>query len=259
MKHSLFRLVTLVIMSLMFLSCGKSPSVLKNVKVEAQNQEGDVWMSFAADLNLGSMSFASISVPVLHPRGQTPIGQLDLTPSLGGTNLLKVSVNISALSDITPSSATLPNGGIVPLIANNQVISVDVGRGAKIYLALSNSTTAIGVAVPIGAFDNIGSKLPGLNLFPVLNISGVIATAGIFTGKNSGENGIAVVADVSNVINPKSLIQEAPVMMSLRSSPVESDEIKLNYNSLTISSSKQKSLDKMMLNLNKKKTILRMR
>jgi len=248
-----------VILSLFAISCGNAPSnVLSDVKVETRTLDNDVWLSFAAVLNLGTMSFASISVPVLHPRGQTPIGQLELGSSLGGVNQLKISINISELSDIQTSTATLPNGNMIPLIASNQLIAVDIGKGAKVYLVLSEGVTALGVAVPIGAFDNIGRTLPGLNLFPIVRTGNVVGTAGIFTGASTGQNGIAVVADLSNVVNFGKNSPSLPVMMALDAQKTN-ELIQLDYKSHTVSQSEKIGLDSMIYDLNKRRAILRMK
>ena len=259
MKNFLVRSVTLVMLSLFAISCGNAPSnVLTGVKVQTESRNDDLWMSFAADLNLGAMQFASISVPVLHPRGQTPVGHLELISGLNGVNQLKISVNISELADVNTTQATLPNGNMIPLIANNQVIAVNIGNGARVYLALSENVTAIGVAVPISAFDSIGQSLPGLNFFPIVNTGDVIGTAGIFTGAQPGQSGIAVVADVSKVVNMGKLLPGTSAMMAIQAEEAQ-DSLKLDYRSHTVSRSKKSQLDRMIYKLNKRRTILRMR
>lgn len=258
MKNFLIRTVTLVALSLFAISCGNAPSnVLSGVKVETKTIDGDVWISFASDLNLGAMSFASISVPVLHPRGQTPVGQLELVSGLAGQNQLKISVNVSELADVQTTTATLPNGNMIPLIANNQVIAVKIGGNATVYLALSEKVTAIGVAVPISAFDSIGRTLPGLNFFPVVNSGDVIGTAGIFTGMNPGQNGIAVVADISKVVNMGTLFKSSS-MMAIQAEEAQSS-LKLDYRSHSGSAAQKAKLDSMIYDLHKKKAVLRMR
>jgi len=260
MKNSFSRLVTLVVISLFVVSCGKAPSnVLTGVKVESRTIENDVWMSFSADLNLGAMNFASISIPVLHPRGQTPVGQLDLVSGLGGVNQLKISVNVSEISDVRATQSVLPNGNMIPLIANNPTIAINIGNGAKVYLTISENVTAIGVAVPITAFDSIGQSLPGLNFFPIINTNGVIGTAGIFTGRNSGQNGIAVVADVSQVVNLGNILPSAPSVYLMQAETARSEGIKLDYRSQAGSSSQKSKLDNMIYKLHQKKAVLRMR
>jgi hypothetical protein len=263
MRNLIVRTVTLVMMAFFVVSCGNAPSnVLTGVKVATENRNGDVWMSFAADMNLGAMQFASISVPVLHPRGQTPIGQLELTSGLAGVNQLKISVNVTELADVQTTTATLPNGNMIPLIANNQVIAVNIGNGAKVYLAISEKVTAIGVAVPISAFDSIGRTLPGLNFFPVVASGDVIGTAGIFTGLNAGQNGIAVVADVSKVVNLGNLLNNASGTFSAKmaiQAEEKQDSIKLDYRSQSGSASQKAKLDDMIYQLHKKKAVLRMK
>jgi hypothetical protein len=259
MKKFLLQTVTLVVLSLFAISCGSGgPSnVLSGVKVETKTINGDVWISFASDLNLGAMSFASISVPVLHPRGQTQVGQLELISGLAGQNQLKISVNVSELADVQTSTAALPNGNMIPLIANNQVIAVKIRGGASVYLALSEKVTAIGVAIPISAFDNIGRTLPGLNFFPVVNSGDVIGTAGIFTGMNAGQNGIAVVADISKVVNMGTLFKSS-ASLAIQAEEAR-DSLKLDYRSQSGSASQKSKLDAMIFELHKRKALLKMR
>ncbi len=259
MKNFLSRTITIVMLSLFAISCGSSgtSNVLNGIKVETQTINEDVWMSFTSDINLGAMSFASISVPILHPRGQTPVGQLELISGLAGVNQLKISVNISEMTDVQTTQAVLPNGNMIPLIANNQTIAVSVGNGARIYLTLSENVTAIGVAVPISAFDSLGQSLPGLNFFPIVNQGDITATAGIFTGA-PGKNGIAVVADLSRVVNLGKLMPSQASTFALQAEEVQ-DAVKLDYRSHSGSRSQKAKLDRMIYKLHSKRAVLRMR
>lgn len=259
MKNLFVRLATLVALSVFVVSCGNSPSnVLSGVKVETTTRDNDVWMSFSADLNLGAMSFATISLPIMHPRGQTPVGQLDLVSGFAGQNQLIVSVNVSELADVNMTQAVLPNGNLIPMIANNPTIAINIGKGAKVYLTLSENVTAIGVAVPISAFDSIGSKLPGLNFFPIVNTGDVVGTAGIFTGLNPGQNGIAVVADVSKIVNLGRIMPVQASTFALQAEEAQ-DSVELDYRSHSGSSNQKAKLDTMIYQLHKQKAVLRMR
>jgi hypothetical protein len=259
MRKNFFGVVTLVMLSLFAVSCGNAPSnVLSGVKVETTSRDNNLWMSFSADLNLGAMSFATVSLPILHPRGQTPIGQLELTSGLSGQNQLKLSVNLSEVTDIQTSQAVLPNGNMIPLIANNLTIAINIGSGARVYLTLSENVTAVGVAVPITAFDNIGRSLPGLNFFPIVNTGDVVGTAGIFTGLNAGQNGIAVVADVSRLVNLGKLMPAPASMLTIQAEEVQ-DSVKLDYRSHAGSTTQKSRLDSMIYDLHKKRAVLRMR
>ena len=246
-------------LSIFVVSCGNAPSnVLSGVKVETTTRDNDVWMSFAADLNLGAMSFASISLPIIHPRGQMQVGQLDLVSGFSGQNQLKVSVNLTELADVNMINATLPNGNLIPMIANNPTIAINIGNGAKVYLTLSETVTAIGVAVPIAAFDQIGQTLPGLNFFPIVNTGNVIGTAGIFTGAKAGQNGIAVVADVSKLVNLGNLMPSQASTFAIQAEQSRSS-LKLDYRSQSGSKSQKAALDNMIYKLHQKKAILKMR
>jgi hypothetical protein len=256
---NLSSLITLVMLSLFVASCGSGTSnVLNGIKVQTTTVDDDVWMSFAADINLGAMSFASISVPIVHPRGQTPIGQLELVSGIAGVNQLKVSVNLSEVSDVQAMQARLPNGNLLPIIANNSAIAIDIGRGAKVYLTLSDTVTALGVAVPISSFDNLGQSLPGLNFFPIVSQGNIVATAGIFTGK-PGQNGIAVVADLSRVVNMGQLMPTVASAYDIQAEEADAPAIKLDYRSHSGSKSQKAQLDQMLYEMNKRKTVLRMR
>lgn len=257
MRRIISGFVTVVMLSFL-VSCGGSGSnVLTGIQVSTSQNGNDTMMSFAANINLGAMSFASISLPIIHPRGQTPIGSLELTSGLAGQSQIKINVNMSAVADINVSQAVLPNGNLIPLIANNPTIAIKIGGGARVYLTLGQGVTAIGVAVPISAFDNIGQSLPGLNFFPIVQQGDVVATAGVFTGLQPGQSGIAVVADVSKLVNFGSLMPSSQLMAKSMSAQEES--IKLDYRSQKPSAARENQLKSFLANLNAKKAKLRMR
>jgi hypothetical protein len=259
MRILFVKFVTLLVMFLSLASCGNAPSnVLSGLMVSSENRNNNIWVSFSADLNLGAMSFAAISLPIIHPRGNLPIGKLELTPGFSGISRINISLDITSISDVRTSNANLPNGNMIPLIANNQVIAINIGSGARIYLALSEKVVALGVAVPISAFDEIGQKLPGLNLFPVINMNGVVASAGIFTGALPGQNGIAVVADVSSALRLDSPSAQSQAVLSLQAQQVN-EALRLDLKPHTISEVKKSQLDQIILGLHRRKAVLRMK
>jgi hypothetical protein len=254
MKQFLSVAITSVMLSLA-VSCGSNgPQILTGVKVESTTVNNDVMVSVSAEMNLGSMTFPAATIPILNPHGQTPIGQVELVPELGGKNLLKISVNVSELAGIETQSVQLPNGNLVPLIANNKSVSVRLPGGAQLYLAMGSGVTAIGVAVPIAPFDAIGASLPGLNFFPVINLNQVVASAGIFTGR-PGQNGIAFIADISKLVNTQGA-PSAMGIMAMQAEDAREESIKLDYSSQIPSASKKKQLENMLYRLNQQKTKL---
>ena len=261
MKKTLSGIITIV-MLMFVVSCGGSGSnVLNGIQVSTSQVGNDTMMSFSANINLGAMSFASISLPILHPRGQTPIGSLELTSGLAGQSQIKINVNMSAVADINVSQAVLPNGNMIPLIANNPTIAIKIGGGARVYLTLGQGVTAIGVAVPISAFDSIGQSLPGLNFFPIVQQGDVVATAGVFTGLQPGQNGIAVVADVSKLVNFGSMMPSSQLLLakSAQLEEAQDDAIKLDYRSQAPAKAKENQLKAMLAAMNAKKLKLKMR
>jgi hypothetical protein len=235
MKSIFSRLTVLVIISLIVSACGKRPQVVTGVQVQTQVVQQSMYLSVSADIDLGNMSFPSAELPIYHPHFSQPIGSVSLITLLGGKNQLKISVNVSELTNLRASIARLPNGGTIPLIANNPTIAVALGKGAQLYLTLSETAVAIGVAVPFSTFDGIGSSVGSANLFPVFSIDKMIGAAGIFTSSTKGQN-----------VRMQDIYVPASVPASLA----------LNYSEQIPSSSKESKINDGIYSLNKKKAKL---
>jgi hypothetical protein len=245
MRTFLLNFITLVMLSLVVSACGKRPQVVTGIQVQTSTLNQDVLLSLKADLNLGNMTFPAVTLPVLHPKGQTQIGSVQLMPVLGGKNQIKISLNVSAVSDLQATQSYLPNGQIVPLIANNPTITIPLGAGANIYLTLGADAVALGVAVPIKQFDGIGSAVGSINLFPVFSIDKVIGAAGIFTGSQVGQNGFALVADVTQYVKMQDIF-------------VPEQSVDLAYSSQIPSAAKEEKVNAMIFDLNRKKVRLQL-
>ena len=256
MKTSFSSLVLIGILSLFFVSCGSGnfTKVLNSIEVSTVEDQStqEVQLSFTTDLNLGNMSFPAISLPIMHPKKAYPIGQLDLVPALNNKNQLKVSFNVTQLADLQVSQAVLPNGNPIPMIASNQVISVNIGSNGKLYFAATSTGVVVGLALPIKSFDGIGRALPGINFFPVNSYGKINATAGLFTSAEAGKNGLAIVADFSKAINPQVLYPEDFGIQAQEASA----QLKLSYASQVPSSKIQTRIVQLMYALNAAKTKL---
>lgn len=261
MRTSFLKLITLVMLSLIVSSCGKTPQVVTGIQVQSSTVNSDIMLALKADLDLGAMSFPSVTLPILHPRNQTNIGSVELVPVLGGKNQIKISVNVSSLSDIQAVRATLPNGNSIPLIAANPTITIALGAGAKLYLTVGANAVALGVAVPIKSFDGIGSAVGAINLFPVFTLDRVIGSAGIFTGSQAGQNGFALIADVTQYVNMQDIFvpQAEADLMKMANVQEEQAIVRLVYTSQAPSSAKEKKVNSMIYDLNQKKTKLQLR
>lgn len=260
MKNLFANLAAIVALTF-FASCGQNASsVLSNVSVSSSQVNNDTYVSLTADLNLGAMSLPAVSLPIPDPHGQGPVGSVELVPGLNGKNQIKVSVDLTAIAHVQASSALLPNGNAIPLIANNSTIAISLGGGAKIYLTLTNSVTAIGVAIPISSFDSIGASLPGVNFFPVVNLNNVVATAGLFTGAKAGQNGIAIVADVSKIVTLGNILPSSASdqVISILAMQAQEERVVLDYSSQIPSKSAQNIINQKLYSLNAKKTKLKL-
>ena len=261
MRTSFLKLVTLVMLSLVVASCGKgTPKVVTGIQVQSSTIGQDVMLALKADLDLGAMSFPSVTLPILHPRGQTPIGSVELLPVLGGKNQIKISVNVSSLADIHAAQAALPNGNAIPLIANNPTITIPLGAGAQLYLTIGANAVALGVAVPIKTFDSIGSAVGDINLFPVFTIDKVVGAAGIFTGSQAGQNGFALIADVTQYVNMQNIFvpQQDDVSMKMAMLQEQQAVVSLNYAAQAPSKAKESKVNSMIYNLNLRKARLQL-
>jgi hypothetical protein len=277
MNKSLSQLVTLVILSLFVTACGKNSQIVTGVQVQSSVVAQDINVAFKADLDLGNISFPAVTLPILHPKGLGQIGAVDLLPLLGGKNQIMVKLNLSKVTDLQAVSAVLPNGNLIPLIANNPTIVVPLGAGAQLYITVSATVTAIGVAVPIKTFDSIGGSVGGLSLFPVFNIDKVVGSAGIFTSKNAGQNGFAIIADLSQYVKMQDIFvpqSAAPAIASasmakslslasisaLEAAPaIQDDSIKLDMSEQRPSSAKEKRINSMLYDMHLAKKRLQLR
>ncbi|MGE3610024.1 MAG: hypothetical protein AB7I27_10595 [Bacteriovoracaceae bacterium] len=245
MKTLSLKFLTLVMMISIVSACGKRPNIVSGMKVTATTVDSSVMLSVLADINLGSMSFPYATLPVFHPKTGAQLGTVELLNSMG-KNQLKLNFNVSELADVRAELATLPNGNTVPLIGTAPTIVIPLSNKAELYLAISDTVTAIGVAIPIKNFDNIGRSVGGLNFFPTFVMDKAIGAAGIFTSQTAGQNGFAFVADVSAYM-PKS-----------QSLAVSGDDVSLNYNQQIPSQSQESKINSMIYQLNQNQTKLQL-
>jgi len=183
-------------------SCGSQKPMVTQVKVDTSVIDQDVWISLSADLSIGNLLLPNAVIPILIPKTGSEIGLVSLTSDGSGLNRLSVELNVSETAQLDLAQARLPNGVMIPIIQDRQVITVPIGKGAEIYISILGDQAALGVAIPIKSFDAMGSKVGTSALMPVFSTNGVIGSAGVFTSKDAGENGFALIADVSSFVSP---------------------------------------------------------
>lgn len=242
------------VLSLFMISCGQVPTnILRKIDVQTSEQQEGTVVIFTAKLNLGAMSLAYLDLPIFHPKTKISIGSIRVFSGITGENGIQLNLNLASVSDLSSSIPLLPNGHRVPLLGENEVIVLDVGQNGHVYLLLGATVKAIGFALPIHAFDSIGQVLPGLNLFPILPIGDVIGTAGLFTSAFAGENGIAVVADVTSAFQEQNVVNKN-ILRAQRD--VEFDGVELDYDSFSVSKKQKRKIDLQLYRLHQKKAVL---
>ena len=196
LSKSLLLLATLV----SFVSCGSSAPMVNDVKVSTSQVDGDILVNLSADLSIGNLQLPAATIPIFLPKSGKEIGTVSLSPDIDGSNLLVVSLNVSETANLNLEQVALPNGSMIPLIGSKQVIVVPLGKGAELYISLSQNDAAIGVSIPIKTLDAVGAKVGTTAIMPMFNTNGVIGSAGVYTSKSPGQNGFALVADVSSFL-----------------------------------------------------------
>jgi hypothetical protein len=250
MFYSYLRKTSLLMFSVFsIVSCGNpEKNLLKQVKVQSYYDNADVIVKVNAMLNLGKMSVPAITLPIFYPPLNQTIGSLALAPNLSGLNEVAIDLNVSAISHLSAQAQTLPNGAILPLIGSNKVIKIPIDRVATLYVTLEQGAMAIGAAINIATFDQMGSKVGTTAFFPVFNLQGVIASAGLYTSKNAGQNGMGVFVDISSALD----LAAQRDLLAGRSSG------QLNYSQIAPSSSAKAKIDASLGQLHEKSAKLKL-
>lgn len=237
-KTPVLKALVLITLMISFVSCGSQAPMVKNVDVQTVQQDGDVLVKLSADLSIGGLQLPFTSLPIIIPKLGKQVGQLSLQTSAEGANQLVLEVNISEAANLELASVVLPNGQMLPIIADNSVLVIPVGK-VQIYLSLLDGAQAIGVAIPVKTFDAIGSKVGTTALMPIFNSNNIVGAAGVYTSKEAGKNGFALVADLSNVISvsiPNAFAKQAQSSLDLSSAkPIRRKERVINRELLRLS------------------------
>lgn len=236
---------------LVLVSCGSNKPSVKDIKVEPRYEGADLYLSVSADLSIGNLSLQNISLPIIVPRSGENIGSISMVSQMDGANLLDIDLNVSAVANVQGQEAKLPNGNPLPLIGSSQTIVIPVSKGAEIYLTLNNGQVAIGTAIPIKTLDQVGHNVGTASLFPSFHIDKAMGSAGIFTSKTAGQNGIGLFVDVSAYL-------EKVMFMDLGFDPSIMAMQDLEYGEIEPSRRKERRLNRELYYLDRRRAQLQM-
>ncbi len=248
MALNLLKIVTLLVSLFAFVSCGSNSASVTDVSLSASNVDNDVVVDLSANLSIGSLSLPNVSLPINLPKIGSEIGTVSLISDGLGTNTISVQINVSEAANLELETVTLPNGLVVPLIATNSVLKIELSSGVQIMLSLAENAQAIAVVVPISTFDQVGAKVGTASLIPTFNVNEINGAAGIYLSGTAGENGIALALDLSSVLGDI----EIPNATVSTKSLLAGEGASLDLTSQTPSKRVKRRIDKAMLKLHRK-------
>ncbi len=230
-------------------SCGSNKPTVKDIQVQPRYEGADLYLSVSADLSIGNLTLQNVSLPIIVPNTGENIGSVSMVSQMDGANLLDIDLNVSAIANVQGQEARLPNGNPLPLIGSNQTIVVPVAKGAEVYLTLNNGQVAIGTAIPIRTLDQVGANVGSASLFPSFHIDKAVGSAGLFTSKTPGQNGIGLFVDVSAYL-------DQIMFMDLGFDPTIMAMQDLEYGDIAPSSRKERRLNRELYYLDRKRAEL---
>ena len=261
------KVIPLIIISTLFISCGgANQAFVSDVEVSSSLDNGELLVSFGADLALGDISISTIAIPVANPKNGKEIGLIQMFTDGSGKTRFEVDINASSIANIDSLVGKLPNGNMLPLVRQNNAIAIPVDGGrAHVYLAFSDGVAAIGASVAINGLDSVGLSIGRSSIFPSFNFDNVLGAAGLYTSPEAGKNGFALMVDISNVIDTDLLLGSSPIRLSSKSQiqsrsvmsiSEKRDDVVLDHSSIRMSRSKKRRLNRKLFRLHRKKATL---
>lgn len=199
--------------------CGKNGAQLvKDVRLTSFERDDGAYVEVRALVETLNLDFGG-QVPIFDPRRPgVSYGWVGLSPSVteSGSDLF-LAVNLTlAQQGTSVDGRFLPNGAFIPVSTGSvPVFGLRAGSNSLVYVALGEGVAMLGTAVTLREFDSIGKTLPGLNLFPGFDLgNGIRGLAGIFTGMQPMQSGLAFFVDASSALPKKpevSAVERSPL------------------------------------------------
>lgn len=212
-KHhtiSVTSILFLIFISMLATGCGKSGyKPITNVAVSTSTLNQDVYVNLKAEFNLGNVSLPAVTLPVVNPKDPQEIfGSLSINPTFNGTSEVNLKVNFTEVTHLQGGKASLPNGAALPVGGLSQVEIVELSIPntlAKVYIGLDQKIAIAGFALSIKELDQLGSTIGGVSLMPSFAFGKIKGVGGIYTGNQPGTTGLALIVDLSSVLNQEQI------------------------------------------------------
>lgn len=191
-------LVSILALSLSIVSCGSnSKKIISDIGVETRDQDNSKFVTADFQLNIGATELPFLHLPLPKDYGYFRLYRLN------GENYVALDLNLTEIAKLPGGAAELPNGTMVPVDTNGAgIIQIDIpGINGKVYIAQKDKMTLVGFAFSIKQLDGLGSSIGTVGVFPNFNIGKVKLTAGIYTGEETKQTGLAAFANLGGLWN----------------------------------------------------------
>lgn len=189
-------IVSLLALALSIVSCGSNDGkVIRDIGVETRDQNNSKFVTADFLLNIGETELPFLHLPLPKDYGYFRLFRLN------GENYVAVDLNLTEIAKLPGGVAQLPNGIMVPVDTNGVgIVQIDIpGINGKVYISQKDEMTLVGFAFSIKQLDGLGSSIGTSGIFPNFSIGKVKLTAGVYTGEETEETGLAVFANLGGL------------------------------------------------------------
>ena len=190
--------LSILALSLSLVSCGgNSKKIVSDIGVETRDQDNSKFVTTDFQLNIGATELPFLHLPLPKDYGYFRLFRLN------GENYVALDLNLTEIAKLPGGVAELPNGTMVPVDTNGAgIIQIDIpGINGRVYIAQKDEMTLVGFAFSIKQLDGLGNSIGTVGVFPNFDIGKVMLTAGVFTGEETKQTGIAVFANLGGLWN----------------------------------------------------------
>lgn len=189
-------LVSVLALSLSLVSCGSNDKkIISDIGVETRDQDNSKFVTADFQLNIGATELPFLHLPLPKDYGYFRLFRLN------GENFVALDLNLTEIAKLPGGVAELPNGTMVPVDTNGAgIIQIDIpGINGRVYVAQKDEMTLVGFAFSIKQLDGLGSSIGTVGVFPNFNIGKVKLSAGVYTGEETKQTGLAAFANLGGL------------------------------------------------------------
>lgn len=243
----MMRIGILALLPMFLVSCGGSKGKITDVRVDQSVVGSDSYLHLSATLDLGNIYLPSFKSEIMLP-GRGPIGEVEL-----GADFVDIALNLSEVVPQLETGGLLPNGAKLPLIKDNPVVVLPLGRSnIKVFVSLVHGATALGISIPVKELDEIGRYSA---FFPPFQVKTMTVAAGVYSSDSPGLSGIGAFFDLTKVLGMG--VTDSSSGSDYLYVPMGANEsYELGIQTEVTNSKTQRKIDKVLYRLHRKKKVI---